>query len=326
MKFHIAYELKEGPWGGGNQFLKALKKYLDEKGFYVNQPKQADIIIFNSHHNLRKVVFLKCAYPEKIFIHRLDNLMQIARGSGNKTDSVIMQVNRKIADGTIFQSHWCRDRFVERGWQLGADTVIHNAPDPAIFYKQVCKDRGTRKKIRIVASSWSVNERKGFPLLKFLDEHLDFNRFEMTYIGPSPVSFRNITHRSSLPTHQLAAALRENDIYISGSYNEACSNSLLEAIHSGLIPLARDSGANSELINIKELLFSEDKEVPGKLEGIASDMENYEKQLKKKSFEETVLAYTEFAEKISRGKRKKISFISLLSLYLLFWTNEGMVK
>ena len=34
MKIHIAYNLKSGPWGGGNQFLKALQKTLIASGDY----------------------------------------------------------------------------------------------------------------------------------------------------------------------------------------------------------------------------------------------------------------------------------------------------
>lgn len=34
MKIHILCEFVEGPWGGGNQFLKALRRYLRKKGVY----------------------------------------------------------------------------------------------------------------------------------------------------------------------------------------------------------------------------------------------------------------------------------------------------
>jgi hypothetical protein len=47
MKIHILYPFKEGPWGGANQFLKAIKAYLEKKSCYENNPKKADIILFN---------------------------------------------------------------------------------------------------------------------------------------------------------------------------------------------------------------------------------------------------------------------------------------
>ena len=34
-KIHILYKFKSGPWGGGNQFLKALRTALTQKGVYA---------------------------------------------------------------------------------------------------------------------------------------------------------------------------------------------------------------------------------------------------------------------------------------------------
>lgn len=48
MKISILMNLKEGPFGGGNQFLKALKKYFTTLGVYERNPNNVDIIIFNS--------------------------------------------------------------------------------------------------------------------------------------------------------------------------------------------------------------------------------------------------------------------------------------
>ena len=35
MKIHILHEFIGGAWGGGNQFLKALREYLKEKTFKI---------------------------------------------------------------------------------------------------------------------------------------------------------------------------------------------------------------------------------------------------------------------------------------------------
>ena len=34
MRIHINFEIKAGAAGGGNQFLKALKYYLEKQGLY----------------------------------------------------------------------------------------------------------------------------------------------------------------------------------------------------------------------------------------------------------------------------------------------------
>lgn len=72
MKINIVFEFKDGPWGGGNQFLKALKDQFTKKNKYIKDPAGADIILFNSHHNLFKVILLKLKFPDKKFVHRID--------------------------------------------------------------------------------------------------------------------------------------------------------------------------------------------------------------------------------------------------------------
>ena len=52
IKIYINYDIKNKPWGGGNQFLKALRKQIIKKGFYTDSLKDANSILFNSHHKL----------------------------------------------------------------------------------------------------------------------------------------------------------------------------------------------------------------------------------------------------------------------------------
>lgn len=58
-KIHIAYKFVEGPWGGGNQFLKALRKYFKKAGIYSDSPEDTAAILFNSHHCLSEVINIK---------------------------------------------------------------------------------------------------------------------------------------------------------------------------------------------------------------------------------------------------------------------------
>ncbi len=60
MKIHILYNFEEGfVGGGGNQFLKALKEEWLSLGVYENDIKKADVILFNSHNQLKQVFCLK---------------------------------------------------------------------------------------------------------------------------------------------------------------------------------------------------------------------------------------------------------------------------
>jgi hypothetical protein len=70
MKVYIAYETTDTPWGGGNQFIRALKNNLTKRNIITNNPQEADIILFNSHHHVEEVLSLKSSYPSKKFVHQ----------------------------------------------------------------------------------------------------------------------------------------------------------------------------------------------------------------------------------------------------------------
>jgi len=68
--------------------------------------------------------------------------------------------------------------------------VIPNAPDPAIFHPPSEREPLGGRRVRVVASSWSDNPRKGAATFEWLDEHLDRDRFDLTFVGRSPVGLR----------------------------------------------------------------------------------------------------------------------------------------
>ena len=135
MKIHILYKFVEGPWGGGNQFLKALRDYFREIGVYSETPEEAQVILFNSHHCLEEVLKLKRKHPSKILIHRVDGPVFYVRGRDKIIDEIIFLFNNLFADGTIFQSNWSKKWNYSLGFKKTSFvTTIMNASDNLIFY------------------------------------------------------------------------------------------------------------------------------------------------------------------------------------------------
>ena len=122
------------------------------------------------------------------------------------------------------------------------------------------------KKARIISATFSPNTRKGFEVYKFLDENLDFKKFEYIFAGNSNIQFKNIKNIGCLTSEKLANEMRASDIYITASENDPCSNSLLEAIACGLKVLALKSGGHPELINNENNVFMTQAELLKKLE------------------------------------------------------------
>src|SRR3546814_10291870 len=79
-RIHIFYEFQDGPFGGGNQFLKALADFLRDAGRYAVCPNDADVILFNSHRRsasdrFRGIADLKRRRPDLLVVHRVDGPM-----------------------------------------------------------------------------------------------------------------------------------------------------------------------------------------------------------------------------------------------------------
>ena len=266
MKVHIAFDLTDTPTGGGNQFLKALRAHMRSSDAYTEYFHDADVIIVNGHQlgpYLFPLFAAKRVRPDLVVLHRVDGPMETVRGRADNyiLDEAIILFNRYFADGTIFQSKWSRDLCLARGMDVRKNqTTINNASDPSVFYASSNRIMSSDK-IRIIATSWSNNWYKGFDVFQYLDQSLDFSKFQFTFIGNSPVNFRNIKHLAPLPSGELADELRSHDIFLQASHLEACSNSLIEAMNCGLFPVARNNSSHPEIVSGIGILYEGTEDV-----------------------------------------------------------------
>tara|TARA_Y100000310_G_scaffold344398_1_gene456962 strand:- start:185 stop:1174 length:990 start_codon:yes stop_codon:yes gene_type:complete len=305
IKIHIYTEFKDGPWGGGNQCLKALRNEFIRRNCYTENPEEADVILFNSHHYLKDIVRLRRKFQDKIFVHRVDGPMSYRGGEGEKTDRKIFKINRMVADGTVFQSGWSRSESRKQGMKTNRfERVIHNAPDPDIFHPARNGQKISSDKIKLIASSWSNNPDKGFDIYHFLDENLDFERFEMTFVGQIDKPFINLKTLDPMPSFELAELLRKHDIFVFASKREACSNSLVEALSCGLPAVARNSSSNPEVLGESGGVFDGKKDVVQAIGTVAENLNDYRKNLNVPTIKVVAEEYYQFFENIILAANK----------------------
>jgi len=336
-RIHILVKFVEGPWGGANQFLKALREYFRKVGVYSEDAEDADVILFNSYPFGSEYLFnlaFKLKSLNKVFIHRVDGPISYVRGGDRAIDNIIYDFNNLVADGTIFQSSWSRDKNYELGIKNSPyETVIMNTPDPGIFNRE-SKRQFNDKKVKLVATSWSGNIRRGFEIYQYLDEHLDFSRYEMTFVGNSPVEFKNINWIRPVPSKDLADILREYDIYITASRNDPCSNALIEALHCGLPAVARNDGGHPEIVGEAGTLFASEKEVIKSIEKVAENYDYYQQQISLPTFDEIGQRYYEFAQSIYKDYLngnyipKKVNLLNIMRIRIdtIRWTTPNRLK
>lgn len=325
MKVNIHFPIKESAWGGGNQFLKALRNRFLSENKYTNEINDSEVILFNSHHCLNEILKLKYENPHIAFIHRVDGPMVHYRGGSARHDKFLFRFNHHLADGTIFQSQYSKNACLELGLKPNKNEVtILNAPDPNIFYKNEIKEFN-EKKVKLIATSWSANPRKGFEVYKWLDENLDFNRYEMKFVGNSPVEFKNIIKLDPMQSIDLSKELRNSDIYITASQKDPCSNSLLEALHSGLPVIALRDGGHPEIVKNSGFCFEQATEIPLLLNKLCSNYHEIRKTISLPNIGEVSEKYYEFLLQCvenSKNGVKKIGFFEYYFLTYLFYIKK----
>ena len=271
----LFHELAPPPAGGGHQFLRALVGELAGRGMEVELNRISGgtpACLFNSF-NFDFARLRRFAREECRMVHRVDGPIGTYRGFDDGTDRRIAKINGELADATVFQSRFSLQRHAELGLELRDPVVIPNAVDPAIFHPPEAREPLDGRKVRVIASSWSVNPRKGAETLAWLDRHLDRERYEMTYLGHAPLPFEWIRAIGPLGSEEVAAELRRHDVYVAASRDDPCSNALLEALACGLPAAYLESGGHPELVGEGGLPFRSDEELQDVLDRLLAGLD-----------------------------------------------------
>ena len=231
-----------------------------------------------------------------LYVHRVDGPIDVYRGRNEGVDRGICAVNKKFADKTIFQSHYSLEKHLELGMTFKNPIVLMNAADPGIFHLQGRLAFSRDRKIRLIASSWSDNLNKGAAIYQWLDEHLDWGLYEMTFVGRSPITFKNIEMLPAVDTQGMAELFRGHDIYITASRHDPCSNSLIEALSCGLPAVYLRSGGHPEIVGSAGLGFESAEEIPGVLKQVSDAYESFQSHISVSSIEKISEEYLKILE------------------------------
>jgi glycosyltransferase involved in cell wall biosynthesis len=274
----FAHEFHKPPYGGVNQFLAALKANFELRGNDVawnRITKRSRALLFNSF-SCDFDYLRKRRRPNLRYVHRVDGPVGAYRGKEEGLDRLICEMNREMADATVFQSRYCLEEHRKMGLEFRNSRIIVNASDPTIFYPPRKKPSiQDSDKVRIVTSSWSDNPRKGQAVYEWLDRNLDFRRYDYTFIGRCKASFTNIRMIPPANSHELADILRQQHIFLIASQNEPCSNALIEALSCGLPVAYLRSGSHAEIAGHGGMGFDSAEEIPAILECISANYESF---------------------------------------------------
>ena len=242
-----------GPWGGGNNFVKAADEYFRLAGHQVTYHLTDDVDVILAVDprydelgvSSREMINFKRDHRNSRLIYRV-NECDARKGDKDVIDPMIQQLISE-ADHTVFVSYWLKDYHLKK---------CHKWKDISVIYNGVGSDfkRSTRVSdgvTRIVTHHWSDNKMKGHDVYQFIDAFVAGKKdFAFTYIGRSHGPLPNSTIVKPLHGKELADKLAENDVYISGSRFDPGPNHIFESIACGLPTYAhRDGGGAAELVD-----------------------------------------------------------------------------
>ncbi len=289
------HEFAPPPYGGGNQFLLALKGEFERRGLEVevNRVSGATPACLVNSFNFDFRRLRRFDRPSCRIVHRVDGPIGVYRGFDDGTDARIAAINAELADATIVQSHFSLEAHRSIGIELRSPVVVHNTVDPEMFHPPQAREPLSGRKVRLIATSWSDNPNKGGETLEWLDQNLDWSRFELSLLGRFPGTFDRARVLAPVPSDAVANELRRNDLYVAASRNDPCSNALLEALACGLPAAYLDSGGHPELVGDAGLPFTEEEELPDVLVRLVEEIEARRAAIRVPSLTDVATRYLE---------------------------------
>ena len=289
MKISVGSKIVDGPFGGGNEFLKNLMNFLDKKGHTViNHLNDADIDIIlltnplitsetSSFNSYDIEYYLKFSNSQAIVFQRFN---ECDERKGTQNINYKLNKFNQVVDINLFVSNWLKNIF--NGLELSKKKayVVMGGPNKNIFNNKNKTYWNKKEKIKLVTHHWSDNLRKGYLEYKQLDNLLNsekYNKlFEFTFIGnkPKDIKFNNINIIKPLEGEKLANELKKHDVYITASENEPSGNHHMEGALCGLPILFKDSGSTSEYCKDYGISYKIDSFTKS-LDSIKKDYDNF---------------------------------------------------
>jgi glycosyltransferase involved in cell wall biosynthesis len=273
----VFHEFAPAPAGGGNQTLRAVISEFERRGVRVGlntvSPSTRAILFNSFNFDVARLEMMRGRAASARMIHRVGAVTSLYRGFDDGTDRRVAEMNAQLADATLAISRATIEMYRTIGIELVHPTVVHNGCDQRIFNPDGRRPFRRDRRTRVISTSWSDNPRKGGQLLEWLEENLDWESYELTFVGNTSARLERACRIPPVRSHELAGLLREHDIFVTATEHDAYSNALVEALSCGLPAIYLNSGGSSEAVKDAGFGFLDRDEVPDLLDRLVDEYE-----------------------------------------------------
>ena len=298
MKVSIGSKIIDGPWGGGNLFVKNLAEYLKLNGheviFDLSEP-DVDLILLtdprsrkesSSTINHLEINKYKELVNSNVKVVQRINECDERKGTNNINNFYLEASNS--ADHVVFVSTWLESIYHNLGMDKLKTSVILSGSNSEIFNDNNSTELKPDEPIKLFTHHWSSHINKGFEIYKLIDDLIATkkwkNNLQFTYVGnvSDEFKFYNTEIKKPLAGVELAEEIKRHHIYVTASINEPSGNHHIEAAQCGLPILYLESGGIPEYCKGYGVGFIDDFE--SKLDEIIEKYSNLKIKLKKYPF------------------------------------------
>jgi len=264
IKIHFTYKHVDKPWGGANNFIRALREELSAKGCFEFTrliDEDCDVLFMNQlgtgpggdgeHVSLGQVKALlgkpSTARRRKLVV-RAVNLNWHANPIGLRNLTVGWWRDRQVvallnlADVAIFQSAYQREFFVQAGYCGGNDIVIHNGAAESFWVEQPAH-KPLDGNLRFISSAVGTRTLKRYDLIARLSM---VDGVEVSHLGnwPDGTDLGRVRLLGMQAREQMIAELSSSHYLLHPAVKDVCPNVVFEALCSGL-PVVYHPGPGS---------------------------------------------------------------------------------
>lgn len=260
MNIHLPAQSKQS-LGGGWTFRRTFEKYALRAGVGITAADQADVILISGATMVSHEDVAKWKSEGKKIVLRVDNIPRNSRNRNTGTSR--LHAFAGMADLVVYQSQWAKQYIGPflSDVDKSHGPVILNGADPEIFYPggpkaakkgspqyMFCQfNRDETKQWHVAWYDYIMAQRQNpnahLRLVgQFSPEHIEYN---FDFFGGEKFEYVGVVETPEA----MADLMRATDILLLPYFNDACSNTLIEARLCGVPQIVHNgTGGTAEIM------------------------------------------------------------------------------